>query len=462
MRQTVNGFIKKHSLLFDGATVVVGVSGGPDSLALLSFLNESKRKMQLNLIAAHVDHMLRGDESLEDLYFVESFCKEHDIVFEGKQIDVNTYQQNHKVSLQVAARECRYQFFKEVITKHKADLLALGHHGDDQIETMLMRQVRGAYGEGLAGIPVKRVFHNSVIIRPFLTITKEEILNYCAEKGLTPRIDQSNFTSKYTRNRFRNDLLPILKKENPNIHLRFQKQSELLLEDQQYLGEIAANKIEEAIISKTETEIVISISRFNRSAIPLQRRGFQLILNYLYGQKYPEISTIHIDEFIALMKNFHPSGYLDLPNGLKIIKAYDKCIVTFHTIEMEPDYECQFPIPGIVKFKKGKIVSELLQSSPSVRLDENKIVCDLEKLMTPLVVRNRKQGDRISLVGMEGKKKLKNLFIDSKISRKERNDWPILVDNSGEILWVPRLKRSTIAYPTEETKHFVLFTYIEG
>lgn len=459
MRQIVNSFIKKHSLLVEGTTIVVGVSGGPDSLALLHFLKEQQKLWKLKIIAAHVDHLLRGEESKQDYLFVEQFCRERKIIFEGTKVNVGKYQEEHKVSVQVAARECRYRFFKEVMTKHKTTCLALAHHGDDQVETILMRQIRGAYGFGLAGIRVKRPFDNGEIIRPFLCVSKEEIIDYCLKEGLKPRIDQSNFTSKYLRNRIRNQILPILKKENPSVHLKFQQQSELMLEDEQLLQSLAEKELARIVTKKSNNEVVLSISQFNSSPIALQRRCFQLILNYLHNESIPEISTIHIDTFLIFLKNSHPSGFLSFPEGLVIKKSYDQCTLVFKDINRPERYLFYLPLPGMVSIKTGKIIGEITELCPRVNLNKSVIICDLEKLTLPLMVRSREQGDRLDIKGMQGSKQLKRLFIDEKIDREQRDRWPVVVDGNNSIIWVPQLRRSTIACPTKETQKFLVLHY---
>ncbi|OIJ14448.1 tRNA lysidine(34) synthetase TilS [Anaerobacillus arseniciselenatis] len=461
MKQIVNRFIKKHQLLFDGATVVVGVSGGPDSLALLHFLKGEAEARNLTLVAAHVDHSLRGKESEEDYLFVENYCRENEIIFEGIKIDVEKYRHEHKMTIQVAARECRYRFFQEMMTKHSAQLLALAHHGDDQVETILMRQIRGAYGLGLAGIRSLREFHDGKIIRPFLCLSKEEIIRYCEMENLVPRVDQSNFSSKYMRNRIRNKVLPVLKKENPSVHLKFQQQSELMLDDELFLQDLAEKELSGVLLNKSDKRIVLSISQFNRIRIPLQRRAFQLILNYLYNENMPLISTIHIDDFIDFIKNSSPSGDLHFPRGLLVTKSYDECSLSFMNKSTLKKYEYLLSIPGIVSVKKGKINAEVSKSFPSVHVNHNSIVCDLERLTLPLMVRTRKQGDRIAIKGMTGSKKLKDLFIDEKVDREQRDDWPIIVDGNDQLLWIPGLRRSNIALPSKETKNFVLLTIEE-
>lgn len=449
----------KHSLLFEGAKVIVAVSGGPDSLALLHFLHKESRLKKLTLIAAHVDHMLRGSESTADYEFVENYCKQLGIAFEGIKIDVAAYKELHHVSIQVAARDCRYNFFSDVMEKHGANLLAMAHHGDDQIETMIMRQIRGAFGYSLAGIPVKRPFQKGFIIRPFLCLAKADIHAYCEAENLLPRLDNSNFTNKYLRNRIRNDVLPVIKKENSNAHIRYQQQSEHLYDDEVLLEQLAEKEMQKVIFHKERKKIVLSIRKLNSIPIPLQRRGFQLILNYLYEGYIPEITTIHIEQFLLLMKNEHPSGELHFPKGLMISKSYDNCQISFYEKEVISSYEYQLSLPGIVTVKKGKIIAGVTMSPSNVQGKKHAILFDFENLKQPLIVRNRRPGDYISLQGMKGTKKLKSLFIDEKIPRQERDDWPVVVDGNGQIVWVPNLRRSNIALPTTETTKFVIFTY---
>lgn len=459
MNQAVHRLIKRHNLLFRGAKVTVGVSGGPDSLALLQFLWKYREYWDLSLIAAHANHGLRGIESKEDYHFVKSFCKRRGIKFVGANLDVKTYQEKEGVSIQVAARDCRYRFFEQVLADSGSHILALGHHGDDQVETMLMRQVRGAYGEGLSGIPVKRPFNNAQIIRPLLAVSKDEILKYCQVEGLTPRIDKSNFSSKYTRNRFRAAILPLLKNENPTVHLRFQQQSEFMKEDEQFLQRVAQKQIEEAILHKEQKMIVVSVKKFKQLPIPLQRRGFHLILKYLYGQTFPTISTIHIEQFMDLVNSSHSSGQLHFPNKLVINKSYDKCIIKFWETNDYPGYNLDLPIPGIVNLKKGKIIAEVLKEYPEKVLDHQMII-DLSKVKKPLCVRTRKQGDRINIIGMNGSKKVKDIFINEKIARYDRDVWPLVIDSENKVLWIPRIRRSALASPSEKTEKFLLLSFV--
>ncbi|WP_374049827.1 tRNA lysidine(34) synthetase TilS [Neobacillus sp. PS3-34] len=246
----VENFISRHSFSLKNKKIVVGVSGGPDSLALLHYLLGQREKQNLSLVAAHVDHMFRGEESYQDAMFVKSFCEENGISFEMARINVPQLIADSGKSSQVAAREARYDFFQKMMEQYGFPFLAIGHHGDDQIETMLMRFTRGSTGKARAGMPFQRPFHKGCIFRPFLSITKEEIEGYCQDHNLKPRIDPSNQKSIYSRNRFRLEVLPFLKSENKQVHDHFQRLSEDLHTDEDYLQELTAQAMNKVIIKR--------------------------------------------------------------------------------------------------------------------------------------------------------------------------------------------------------------------
>ncbi|MBU8908447.1 tRNA lysidine(34) synthetase TilS [Desertibacillus haloalkaliphilus] len=454
MKQAVKHFIERHALLRSKATVVVGVSGGPDSMALLHYLSKEQEQLHLTIVAAHVDHMFRKQQSYEDYKYVENYCLKQGISFRGARIDVKAYQEQTKVSAQMAARECRYAFFDEVMKEFQADYLALAHHGDDQIETMVMKQVRGSFGIGLAGIPVRRPFSCGEIIRPFLGITKAQIEHYCKEVSLKPRQDPTNDTATYVRNRFRQQLLPFLKAENPNVHEQFQKQSEWTTDEQRLLQQMAENVACEAIVEKSHDIVIFSIKQLEQVAIPLQRRVIHLILSYLYGKNSPSISMIHIEEILMLLMQSHPSGTLNLPLGLHIRKSYDTCTASFLKDEMNVPFSFRLTLPGMIETRLGKISGEVTSIPPTAG-GNSLFFCDKELVHYPLTVRSRRPGDRISIKGMNGSKKIKDLFIDHKINRKDREIWPLVVDSKDQILWVPMLSKSSLAVPSDHTKTYL-------
>ncbi|APH06709.1 tRNA lysidine(34) synthetase TilS [Bacillus weihaiensis] len=448
--------IEKKCLIKEGATVVVGVSGGPDSLALLHFLHHYKKKWRVNLVAAHLDHMFRGEQSKEEMDFVMNYCAANSITCVAKQVNVSKYAVEKNLSPQVAARECRYTFYKNVMDEHHATYLALGHHADDQIETILMRLVRGASGESLAGMKVSRPFHRGYLIRPFLKQTKDQIVTYCHEHGLLPRHDPSNEKTDYTRNRFRKFVLPFLKAENPLVHERFHYFSETFLEDESYLQVLTEQHMNTVIKRNEKSGMEIDIKSFLNLPLPLQRRGIKLILNYLYKYIPSSLSSIHIESLQTLLSQEHPSGELDFPNGLKVIKSYNICMFTFEHSQTE-SYQLELEIPSRLVLPNGfTITSSLLTDQPFDLKGNDVFLMRYEAINEPLIVRTREQGDKMKLKGMNGRKKVKDIFIDAKISLHSRHSWPIVEDGNGNILWIPGLKKSVFEDEWDQKGEFVL------
>src|SRR5699024_2116818 len=302
MEQKLMEYMKRHHLLQQNKTVMIGVSGGPDSLALLSFFHSIREDWGLSLTALSVDHGLRGEVSREDMEYVKHICAKWDITFEGTSVDVASYKLAYQVGTQVAARELRYAFFKEQMEKNDADFLALGHHADDQLETMLMNFARSSNPKALSGIPVKRQFATGMIIRPFLCVTRNEIESYCERNGIIPRIDVSNEDITYTRNAVRKNLAPLIKELNPNIHMGLQHLSISLQADEVYLTE-QAKKMAETVVTFTpgNKEASFDMKTFGLYPSALQRRVFHLILNHLYSELPRNLSHIHEANFFDLL-----------------------------------------------------------------------------------------------------------------------------------------------------------------
>ncbi|WP_411334268.1 tRNA lysidine(34) synthetase TilS [Metabacillus indicus] len=425
--------------------VVIGVSGGPDSLALLHLFIRLRSEFGLSLAVAHVDHMFRGAESALEMGFVKDFCRNHDVLCEAVQIDVPKYaEENPEMSLQSAARECRYSFFESVMKKHHAPFIALGHHGDDQIETILMRMTRGSAGTALAGISEQREFAGGSIIRPLLSADKREILEYCSLNHLAPRFDPSNEKLDYTRNRFRKQVLPFLKEENPKVHGRFQYFSRTFKEDEEFLQELSKEKLNTVLKRKEKHEAELDIDLFNTLPMPLQRRCIQLILNYLYEDQPSSLSSIHIESLQSLLSHTHPSGSLDYPDGLKVIKSYQTCLFTFEQIK-DQSFSRTVQIPSSTVLPDGHLLTcKIISGKPDEWIAGNDVfVMPAKSLTKPLLIRTRRQGDKIKLKGMNGTKKVKDIFIDAKVPVHRRNSWPVLEDGSGKILWLPGLKKSS-------------------
>lgn len=452
--ETVTKFIESHHLIRPGDRLVLGVSGGADSMALLHYFHAKRLAWQLELAVCSVDHKLRGSESANDLFYVASFCKKRDILFIGKAVDVQAYCSREKISIETAARELRYQAFAEALNEFGADTLVLAHHGDDQVETMLMRQVRGNIGAGRAGIPFRRPFGSKVIIRPLLSLTKQELEHYCAQNGIVPRQDATNESDEHTRNRFRKYVLPFLKKENPSVHLKFQYESERIAEDESLLSEMAEEKLAEVILEKSKAKYALSIPSLLSLHPALQRRTIHLVLCYLYTNKQlqPLHQSIHIEQLLQLMRSGHPSGGTFFPKGLTARKSYDRCWIGFMTEFRKVAEKIKMQIPGETLCIAGSFEAEYLEADDLSRCDMGRdcLIVDGNKVPFPLFIRTVHQGDRMRPNGMKGDQKIQRIFINEKVDRDLRTFWPLVTDAEGRVLWLPLLKRG-LALPANHS-----------
>lgn len=460
VEEKVASFLKQRKFSLNGKRLLVGVSGGPDSLALLHYLWRQQGEFDFTMAVAHVDHMFRGEESYNEAKFVEAFCEERGILFRMTRVNVPEYMRKTGKSSQVSARECRYQFFAEIMEELELNYLALAHHGDDQIETMLMRISRGSSGAARAGIPFLRPFQNGYIVRPFLCLNRDEIEHYCRENQLAPRHDPSNEKDVYLRNRFRKYVVPFLKRENPHVHEHFQRFSEELQDDEQFLQELALQKMSTVCKEKKEGCVTIDIHVLRNMALPLQRRIVQLILNYLYEKRPKSLSAIHIDHFFSLIEGNSPSGSLDFPDGLKVMRSYHLCRFSFDSIQIE-EFHIELTSPGICILPNGDSIiiqeTELVPEPGDSGL--YKFVMDPGDVTFPIIIRTREPGDRMSLKGMKGTKKIKSIFIDEKIPIEQRGSWPVVTDAIGRILWLPGLKKSALEIENKKSTKALLFTY---
>jgi len=282
-------------------------------------------------------------------------------------------------------------------------------------------------------------------------------MDYLKAHEVPFRHDSSNDKDAYRRNRLRHHILPILKEEFPGLHQRFQAFSEQIQESEQYIGALMEKEWIDVIKSKANNRVVLDRKPLLFMAKPLQRRGIQLILNYLYNNEIPpSLSSIHIDNLLSLLESEHPSGRLHFPNGLQVIKSYNECTLTFDKDESDKAYKHLLEVPGNVKLPTDiMITSEIWTQDKPQDVKENQAVIDLSKVVLPLYARTRLDGDRIKLKGTNGSKKIKSIFIEGKIPLQQRDTWPLIVDANQEILWMPMLKRSTFE-ATEETMGPVL------
>ncbi|GEB78165.1 tRNA lysidine(34) synthetase TilS [Sporolactobacillus inulinus] len=466
VNENVTQFIESHHLIQHGSRLLLGVSGGADSMALLLYFAEKQREWGLELAVCSVDHALRGKDSSEDLNYVACFCAKRDILFIGKKVDARAWSRAQKISLETAARALRYRAFAEAMDTFHADALVLAHHGDDQVETMLMRAVRGTVGIGRAGIPVRRPFAGRELVRPLLSQTKRDLERYCAANGIVSRNDPSNQSDVHTRNRFRKYVLPFLKKENPKVHLKFQYESERITEDESLLNDLAKSQLKSVTLKKQKSIYALSIPNLLAVHPALQRRTIHLVLCYLYTnqQLQPMHQPIHIEGLLQFLHAGRSSGNMTLPGGLTASVSYETCMIGFLPTEDEVSKPIKLSIPGQTNCRSGIFEADTLTIDflKHCATDASCLIFDPEVVSLPLYVRTIRSGDRMRPNGMTGSQKIQRIFINEKVDRNQRKRWPLITDSKGRVLWLPLLKRG-IALPsprTSEKKEYVKLKFI--
>ena len=402
--------------------IVVATSGGPDSMALLHMLKNNN----YNIICAHVNHNLRS-ESEEEYIFLENYCMINNIIFEGMKID--SY--NNNKFTENEAREKRYNFFESILKKYKTDILLTAHHGDDLIETILMRIIRGTNLDGLKGFSEVSKYNDFNIIRPLIYYTKKEIEEYIKDNNIPCRYDESNKSKKYTRNRIRLEILPILKKESPSIHNKFLAISKELDDNNKFI-----NRIVNLEINNNYKDNVINLDLFNKLDNYIKKKEIESILFNIYKHDINQINKKHIDSIIKLSTS-NKQSIIDLPKDLQVIKSYNKLKFISDRIMNNKKYNYIFKYKQYIdNYGTIKIIEDTKEKSNYViKLNSNDI-----KL--PLIIRTKDNNDYIEVKNMKGRKKINKIFIDEKIEKEYRNNYPILTDSDNNILWIPGIKKS--------------------
>ena len=426
----------------DKENIVVGVSAGPDSMALLNYLIKNSN---YNIICAHVNHNVRRASKKEEKY-LQDFCNKRNITFEV--VHLNNYTENN---FEAEARKKRYNFYEKILNKYNSKYLFLAHHGDDLIETVLMKITRGSNIEGYAGIKEISFYKNKFyIIRPFLVYDKMAITNYLNTENIKYYIDKSNKNLKYTRNRYRKKIVPLLKKEDVNIHIKFLKFSKTLLEYDSYVKEETKKTL-----NKIYKDNVLDLIQFNEQSEFMKKNILYAILNNLYDNNSNIVSNRHIENILDIITSSKKNVVLNLPYNVIGKKEYNKFIFG-KEIERKKEYQLKKEFNKIYS-TKNFIIKEIDNTN-----DDGNDICRLNssEIKFPIYIRNRKNGDYIKLKGINGTKKIKEIFIEKKIPLDEREEIPLLVDNDDNILWIPNLKKSKFVKKKEE-KYDIILRYYE-
>jgi tRNA(Ile)-lysidine synthase len=448
----VKRLIDAEHLLDAEDSIVVAVSGGPDSVALLHILFLLAESEKWRLIVAHVNHQFRGEESDLEAEFVEKYAKQLGLPFELGVFDVPQYIEDTRINGQAAARQLRYDFLMRVAEQYQAQHIALAHHADDQAETLLMRLVRGTGTLGLTGIPIRRVIKNVELIRPLLRIYKSEVLQHCEENGLSFCLDSSNAQSKYVRNQIRHELIPLLKHYNPQLPEALNRLADVMeLEDDYLKQEVDAAY--QRLVVEAPNGIQLPRSGFALLHPALQRRLIKLILSYLApnASSFDFLTTEKVR--FAIMQDSPTTLMLNLGANLIFTREYEQ--MYFHTnLVMSGGFQYRLESEeGLLELPDGMRLTYYVSDSCELELPRtNESACfDLDGLIFPLYVRNRQDGDRMEIRGLNGSKKVKDIFIDAKLPPRQRNQVPMIVDASERILWIPGFRRSVHAIATSNT-----------
>ncbi len=440
MKEQVLAFLRKYSIC-EKDVLVVGVSGGPDSLTLLSILKDLTKEIPYSLVCAHVNHNVRRVSAKEKI-FVEDWCKKNHIFFESMTIEQYGDDNFHN-----EARNLRYQFFESVVHKYHAAYLITAHHGDDLMETILMRIVRGSSLKGYSGFSEVVPMKDYTILRPFITFTKDEILNYAHQHKIPYVTDKSNFKSKYTRNRYRKKVLPFLKQEDPLVHEKFLKFSRLLSAYNEFID----GQTKKAL-AKVYKDRCLSIPLYLELEPLLQMEVIHSILEEVYQDDLMLINDRHVQLIHELITSRKSNAFIYLPNEVKVIKSYEELRLVIEAGEVA-SYEIE--LIDYAFLPNGKHL-EMIDKTEENGND----ICRLasSEVSLPLYVRTRKHGDKMELLGTIGHRKIKDIMIDAKIPIDERELWPIVVDSKGEIVWLPGLKKSKFN-KTKQEKYDIIIRY---
>lgn len=423
--EEVYDFISKKLNLTEKDSVVIGVSGGPDSMALLYIINQFKEKIGFKIICAHVNHNKRL-ESEKEQKCLEKYCRENNIIFE--YIKINNWGDDN---FHNEARTVRYNFFDEIINIYSAKYLMTAHHGDDLIETILMRIVRGSTLKGYSGFSRTVDKDNYTLVRPLITVTKAEIEDFDIKNNIWYAIDSSNNEDHYTRNRYRHKVLPFLKKEDPNVHKKFLKYSKTLLENNEFIENEASKHFNKVFHNGN-----LNIDKFVQLDKVIQSKIIYSILERIYGDDLFIICDAHVDLIFNLISSSKSNSIVHLPNNLVVIKSYNDLVFTYDE-EQTDKYEIE--ISDIANLPNGKIIEKTTDTG---EISNNIIRLNSKEIVLPLYVRNKRNGDKMTIKGMNGTKKISDIFIDDKIKTSERNAWPVVLDSEENIVWLPGLKKS--------------------
>lgn len=436
-------YIEEHKLIGPGENILVAVSGGPDSTALLRVLYSLRESLEIaRLGVLHFDHKLRGSDSDEDRTFVERLSKDLGISCASKIEDVKEFQKNRHASLEMAARECRHRFFSESMERFNAQRLALGHTANDQAEELILRLLRGSGPSGSAGMLPKTA---GGLIRPLLFATRRQILGYLQDTGSNFRQDMSNLDPFCQRNALRLEIFPTLEKRfNKRIVETLSRHARLVQDEEDYWDQEIRALWPRILIEENPSRMALLIPELIRLHPALERRVLRFAIERFRGNLLG-IYAVHIEALCLWLLRARSGSGLHLPGGLRAQRSQDEIVFfkaasTGRRCSLAPA-SIEIPGPGSYSFLDFQIDLSLEEispddsSKPAPALPSNTVRMDADRIDWPLLIRWWQPGDRFRPLGLGGSKKLQDFFTDAKIAVFERNRIPLLCDRE-KICWV--------------------------
>lgn len=433
MLQKIMETIKENAMLNKEDKIIVGVSGGPDSMCLLHILNTLRNTYFIDIVAAHLNHGLRGKDADEDEEYVKEFCEKNNIEFYSKKVNIEELSNTWGISSEMAGREARYSFFLELFNKLGANKIAIAHNANDQCETILMRIIRGTGLEGLEGIKPVR---DEIYIRPLIKVTRDEIEDYCDKNNINPRIDKTNLQNIYSRNKIRLELIPYIK-ENFNSHVIevVNRLGENIKVDNDFM-EKKSKEVFGKYCNLTSNKVKIKSEAFNEHKALLSRmirKAVELVKGNLVN-----FERVHV-EYIISLQGGNTGKEIELPGGIRALNNYGEIILSKESKnEIKKNLETyEISLNERNKIGRFNIEANTLDKKFLERVKENSLeqYFDYEKVNGNISFRYRKEGDKFQPLGMKGTKKLKDIFMDLKIPKSLRDNIPIICVGE-EIAWI--------------------------
>ena len=455
----VESFCIENEIFKMNDKLVIACSGGPDSMALVDILLKLSPKYHLKINVAHAEHGIREITSLEDAKYVENYCKEKNIPFFLGHLAVLEKQIEKKTSVETLARVLRYEFLRKVAKKINTNKILTAHHLNDQAETILQHFIRGAGADGLSGMKII----NNDIYRPFLCLYRDEIELYCKENMLNPRTDETNNSLIYERNRIRLDLIPKMQEYNPKVVTAICNNAKIIAREHSFIEFYVKNFYEKNCIY-LDNKISIKKSLLLKEHEAIRLAVYRYIISKLQNN-LENISFVHIDKIDKFLYNGHTGAILQLPKELRIKISYED-LVFYKQDSKEQFKENNIHYEILAKFNQENILPtgqsiyiEKIEQIDNMNLKESIkgrdcCIIDAEKVVGKITIRNRKNGDRIIPKGMQGNKKLKDIFIDKKIPVELRDKIPLVCDEQG-IIWIAGIQQSDFYIVNKYSKHII-------